>query len=160
MKPAKQREFRWQPTRSCPHGYWGLFLIALLSGLLAAATLWGPGIINTRGGGDSPFLIQRTLSMAENLADGAFPPRWMPHAAYDLGYPFFNHYAALPYYLSGGLTALGMNVLTAIQVTQTLGFLLAALAMAQWARRIYRRPAAQALAVIAYTFEPFHLVNV
>lgn len=135
-------------------------VFAILCGLVAAAPLWGAGMINTRGGGDSPFLLQRTLGMAENLAHGIIPPRWMSHAAYDLGYPFFNHYAALPYYLSGGLTLLGLDSLWAIQTTQTLGFVLAALTMALWARRLYRSRASRLLATVAYTFAPFHLVNV
>ena len=78
----------------------------IVIGLLAAAPLWGTGMVNTRGGGDSPFLLQRTVDMAESLRSGIFPVRWMSHAAYDLGYPFFNHYAALPFYVSGALTAL------------------------------------------------------
>ncbi|MEA3397343.1 MAG: 6-pyruvoyl-tetrahydropterin synthase-related protein, partial [Chloroflexota bacterium] len=135
-------------------------ICALLLALLAAAPLWGPGMVNTRGGGDSPFLLQRTLDMAENLRHGIFPARWMAHAAYDLGCPFFNHYAALPYYLSGGLTAAGISPLLAIQFTQTLGFVLAALAMALWARRLYTGHAAVLLATVAYTCAPFHLVNV
>ncbi|MCD6285467.1 MAG: hypothetical protein J7M39_06095 [Anaerolineae bacterium] len=134
--------------------------LVVIFALVAAAPLWGPGIVNTRGGGDSPFLIQRTLEMADNLVHGIFPPRWMGHAAYDLGYPFFNHYAALPYTISGGLTALGINPLSAIQATQTLGFILAALTMHLWSRRIYQSHAAHIIAVVAYTFAPFHLVNV
>ena len=136
------------------------YAMLLLLPLLAAFPLWGPGMVNTRGGGDSPFLLQRTLDMADNLRHGIFPVRWMAHAAYDLGYPFFNHYAALPFYLSGGLTALGFSPILAIQATQTLGFVLAALTVALWARRVYRKPQATLLAVAAYTFAPFHLVNV
>lgn len=135
-------------------------LCPLLCGLLAAAPLWGPGIIATRGGGDSPFLLQRTMDMAESLRAGIFPVRWMSHAAYDLGYPFFSYYAALPYYMSGALTALGLNLLTAIQTTQTLGFILAALSASLWARRLLHGSAARMLLVTAYTFAPFHLVNV
>ncbi len=136
------------------------YALLLLLPLLAAFPLWGPGMVNTRGGGDSPFLLQRTLDVAASLQHGIFPPRWMAHAAYDLGYPFFNHYAALPYYLSGALTALGFSPILAIQATQTLGFLLAALAMGLWARRVYHSRVAVLLAVAAYTCAPFHLVNV
>lgn len=134
--------------------------VLLLLPLLAAFPLWGPGMVNTRGGGDSPFLLQRTLDMADNLRHGIFPVRWMAHAAYDLGYPFFNHYAALPFYLSGGLVVLGFSPILAVQATQTLGFVLAALTVALWAWRVYRKPQATLLAVAAYTFAPFHLVNV
>ncbi len=133
--------------------------IILLLALIAAIPLWGPGLVNTRGGGDSPFLLQRTLDMAENLRYGTIPVRWMSHAAYDLGYPFFNHYAALPYYLSGGLTVLGVPPLIAIQATQTLGLILSALTMALWAYRIHKHRFGVLVSVAAYVFAPFHLVN-
>ena len=100
-------------------------------------------MVNTRGGGDSPFLLQRTLDMAENLRHGIFPPRWMAHAAYDLGYPFFSHYAALPYVLSGGLTALGLGPILAIQATQTFGFVLAALTIHTNSPRAKNAPGAR-----------------
>jgi hypothetical protein len=132
----------------------------LLVALLAAAPLWGPGMVNTRGGGDSPFLLQRTHQMAENLRAGVFPVRWMPDAAYGYGYPFFNYYAALPYYLTGGLTLLGLNILAAIKLVQTAGFVAAALAMYAWMGTLTQRRWAAWLAAVAYTVVPFHLVNV
>jgi hypothetical protein len=136
-------------------------LILLLAVALAAAVpLWGPGIVNTRGGGDSPFLLQRVHQMAVNLRAGVFPVRWMPDAAYGLGYPFFSYYAALPYYLAGLLVVGGLDILTAIKITQTLGFLAAALAMYGWMRCLNPRPWAAWLGAVAYTVAPFHLVNV
>ncbi len=140
----------------------------LLVALLAAAPLWGvtpsglegPGMVNTRGGGDSPFLLQRTHQMAVNLRAGVFPVRWMPDAAYGLGYPFFNYYAALPYYLAAGLTLIGVDILTALKLTQTLGFIAAALAMYGWMRTLTKGRWTAWLAAVAYTVAPFHLVNV
>lgn len=139
-----------------------LLAILLLAVALAMAKplWWVPGIVNTRGGGDSPFLLQRVHQMAANLRAGVFPVRWMPDAAYGMGYPFFSYYAALPYYLAGLLTLLGADILTAVKLTQTLGFLLAALAMYGWMRRRARSPWAAWLAAVGYTAAPFHLVNV
>jgi hypothetical protein len=136
------------------------FASLILIALLAAAALWGPGIVNTRGGGDSPFLLQRTHQMVENLREGIFPARWMPDAAYGLGYPFFNYYAALPYYLAGGLVLVGLNILTALKLVQTLGFVAAALGMYGWMRGMTRNRWAAWLAAVAYTVAPFHLINV
>jgi hypothetical protein len=135
---------------------WALLAVALL----ASAPLWGPGMVNTRGGGDSPFLLQRTHQLAANLRAGVFPVRWMPDAAYGLGYPFFNYYSALPYYLAGALNLLGFDLLTAIKLTQTLGFLLAALAMYGWVNHLWGRRDVAWLAAAAYSVAPFHLVNV
>ena len=72
-------------------------LLALAISLIAALPLlMGPGILNTRAGGDSLFLVQRTQQLVESLRGGDLPARWMPDGAYGLGYPFFEFYAALP----------------------------------------------------------------
>jgi len=134
---------------------------ALLFALLAAWPLVnGPGLVNTRAGGDSPFLLVRVQQLVEVLRAGGFPPRWMPDAAYGLGYPFFNHYAALPYYLAAALKFLGLGYLAAIQLTQAFGFLAAALGMYALVRHLTHSPASAFLAAVAYTYAPFHLVNV
>jgi hypothetical protein len=132
----------------------------LLLTLIVAGPLWGPGLLNTRGGGDSPFLLLRTHQLAANLRAGVFPVRWMPAAAYGFGYPFFSYYAALPYYLAAGFTLIGLDILSAIKLTQTLFLAAAALGMYGWARRTLRSQAGGWLAAVAYTFAPFHLVNV
>jgi hypothetical protein len=135
-------------------------MLFLAVALAASVPLWGPGIVNTRGGGDSPFLLQRVHQMAANLRAGVFPVRWMPDAAYGLGYPFFSYYAALPYYLAGLLVVIGLDILTAIKITQTLGFLAAALAMYGWMRRLTANRWGAWLGAVGYTVAPFHLVNV
>jgi hypothetical protein len=132
----------------------------ILVALLVAAPLWGSGMVNTRGGGDSPFLLQRTHQMVVNLRAGSFPVRWMPDAAYGLGYPFFSYYAGLPYYLAGSLVLVGLDILTAIKLTQTLGFVAAVLAMYGWMSGVTKNRWAAWLAAVAYTVAPFHLVNV
>jgi hypothetical protein len=132
----------------------------LLLALIAAGPLWGPGLLNTRGGGDSPFNLLRVHQLAANLRAGVFPARWMPDAAYGLGYPFFSYYAALPYYLAAGLTLIGADILSATKLTQTLFFAAAAVGMYGWARRALRSRAGGWLAAAAYTVAPYHLVNV
>ncbi|MFN2272233.1 MAG: 6-pyruvoyl-tetrahydropterin synthase-related protein [Anaerolineae bacterium] len=132
----------------------------LILALAAAGPLWGPGLLNTRGGGDSPFNLLRVHQLAANLRAGVFPARWMPDAAYGLGYPFFNHYAALPYYLAAGLTVIGVDILSAIKLTQTIFFAAAAAGMYGWAHRALRSRAGGWLAAAAYTVAPYHLVNV
>ncbi len=134
-------------------------LLPLLFALAAAAPLWGAGMVETRGGGDSPFLLWRVAEMTDALRAGLFPVRWMPDAACGLGYPFFNYYAALPYYLAAALHGLGLPILVAIQAVQTLGLILAALTFGRWVAGHLRSPWARTLAVAAYTFAPFHLVN-
>ncbi len=147
---------RLSPFPSLP-----FLLIALALSLLATLPLLiGPGIVNTRAGGDSPFLVQRVQQLTQNLRAGVFPARWMPEGAYGLGYPFFDFYAAAPYYLAALLDMAGCGVLWAIKLTQALGFVLAGAMMFLLARQLGAGRGAALAASAVYTFAPFHLVNV
>src|SRR5512136_3489521 len=136
-------------------------LTLLLLALLAAVPLWtGPGLVNTRGGGDSPFLFFRLQQLMANLREGVFHVRWMPDAAYGLGYPFFNFYASLPYYFAAIFNLIGFDLLVSIKIVQTLGFVFAGFALYGWVRRHFTIRWAAWLAAIAYVYAPFHFVNV
>lgn len=134
---------------------------ALLIALIAAVPLWQNGaLLNTRGGGDSPFLLQRVQQLVTALAGGHFPVRWMPDAAYGYGYPFFNYYAPLSIYVAAFFRFLSAPFTTAIQLSQVAAFLFAAWGTWRLARRWLGDDWAALLASAAYTLAPFHLVNV
>jgi hypothetical protein len=136
----------------------------LLSLLIAVAAAWPaiaePGLLNTRGGGDSPFLLQRLHQLTAALLDGHFPVRWMPDANYGYGYPFYNYYAPLSIYIAAFFRLIGFAFVRAIQLAQLAGFLAAGYAMFVLGRRWLGTPQAGFLASAAYTLAPFHLVNV
>jgi hypothetical protein len=138
----------------------GLLLALSLSLIACLPLLAGDGPINTRGGGDSPFLLMRLHQLVANLRAGIFPARWMPDAAYGLGYPFFSFYASLPYYVAALFKLLGFGFIWSIKLTQALGFIAAAASMYLLAKRLFRREASAILAAVAYTYAPYHLVNV
>ena len=119
-----------------------------------------PGLINTRGGGDSPFLLQRLQQRETAVLQGHFPVRWMPDANYGYGYPFFNYYAPLSIYITLLFRFIGFSYVQAIQVSQLAGFLVAAWGMFALARRWFKNEWAGLLAAAAYTIAPFHMVNV
>ena len=136
-------------------------LIALLLGTVACLPLLlAPGLVSTRAGGDSPFLLVRLQQMVVALRGGAFPVRWMPDAAYGLGYPFFNYYAPLPYYLAALFHFGGLGTIGALKLTQIMGFLAATASMYLLARDLLGDERGAFLASLAYTYAPFHLVNV
>ena len=136
---------------------WILALGCALAAVLPALAVHG--LWATRAAGDSPFLLQRTFEMAAALGDGHFPVRWMPDAAYGLGYPFWNYYAPLAYLVSGLLALLGAGIIGGIKVTVLLAFLAAAAGAYRLAERTWRSRPAALVAAAAYTFAPFHLVN-
>ncbi len=135
-------------------------LVATVS-LVAAVPLWlGPGMVNTRSGGDSPFLLVRVHQLVASIQSGAFPARWMPNAAYGLGFPFFQFYASLPYYIAAAFKLMGFGYIASIQMAQTLGFVLAALAIYGYGRELRFGRWASFAAAVAYSFAPFHMVNI
>jgi hypothetical protein len=143
-----------QWLRPAPLAALTIALLAFLPALLV------PGLVATRAGGDSPFLLQRTQQMAEALAAYHFPARWMPEGAFGLGYPFWNFYAPLSYLFAGLVALLGSGVVGAIKVVQLAAFLFAAAGMFRLAERVWGGPWSGFLGSAAYTLAPYHLVNV
>lgn len=136
-------------------------LLALLVATVAAwPVLAQPGILNTRGGGDSPFLLQRLQQLETAVLDGHFPARWMPDANYGYGYPFYNFYAPLSVYIALLFRGIGFSYVRAIHLAQLAGFLVAAAGMFLLARRWLGSDRGGWLAAVAYTVAPFHMVNV
>lgn len=135
---------------------------AVLLAVCAAAwpLLSDGGLLNTRGGGDSPFLLQRLHQLVTALRDGHFPVRWMPDANYGSGYPFYNYYAPLSIYVAALFRLLGFGYVHAIQLAQGVGFLIAAWAVFRLATRWLANEWAGLLAAVAYSVAPFHMVNV
>src|SRR3990172_4216282 len=57
--------------------------------------------------------VERVFQMTKSISDGQFPVRWVDDLGYGYGYPIFNFYAPLPYYIGGAIYALGATGLTA-----------------------------------------------
>jgi hypothetical protein len=136
-------------------------ILAVTAAIIAAWPLISqPGLVNTRGGGDSPFLLQRLQQLEVALRDGHFPVRWMPDANYGFGYPFYNFYAPLSIYVALLFRFLGSSYVHALELAQVAGFVVGAWGMYVLAQRWYRHQWAALLASVAYTTAPFHMVNI
>ncbi len=146
------------PPRSRSWLFWAVTLLVV--GVAAYPLLAGNGMLNTRGGGDSPFLLQRVQQLVTAVSDGHFPVRWMGDANYGYGYPFYNFYAPLSIYIAAFFKFLGFTFVQAIQLAQLAGFVVAAAGMFLLARRWFGNEWSALLAAIAYTVAPFHMVNV
>lgn len=132
--------------------------------VIAVAAAWPvlaePGLLNTRGGGDSPFLLQRLHQLETAVRDGHFPVRWMPDANYGYGYPFYNFYAPLSIYITLIFRLIGFSYVRAVHLSQLAGFITAALGSYALARRWFKSEWAGVVTAAAYTIAPFHMVNV
>jgi hypothetical protein len=143
------------------HRSWPFLAAVILIALVAAwPAVSQPGLLNTRGGGDSPFLLQRLHQLVTAVADGHFPARWMPDANYGYGYPFYNFYAPLSLYIATVFRELGFSFVRAIHMAHIAGFVVAGLGMYALGRNWLGSRWAGVLAAAAYTLAPFHMVNV
>ncbi len=134
--------------------------VLLVAFIAAWPAMAQPGLLNTRGGGDSPFLLQRLHQLMAALAGGHFPARWMPDANYGYGYPFYNFYAPLSIYIAALFRFLGFSFVRAIHLAQLAGFVVAGLGMFHLGQRWLGSRWGGLLAAVAYTVAPFHMVNV
>src|SRR5258708_11735567 len=75
----------------------GVIAWILLAAALAIYPLLPPGIPSTA---DGPLHLIRGVEFDTVLRTGVLYPRWAPDLAYGYGYPLFNFYAPLFYYLT------------------------------------------------------------
>ncbi len=128
----------------------GLGLACLLS-LFAFYPLLQPGLPNTA---DGALHLYRTVELDQCWQDGVYYPRWAPDLFLGYGYPIFNFYAPLLYYLAEVLHVLGFSFQGALKAIQVGAFLLYGLGMYVFAREITgRKPAL--LAAAAYVYAPY-----
>src|SRR3990170_1206496 len=79
--------------------------------------------------------VSRVYEMAKALKDGMFPVRWVADLGYGYGYPIFNFYAPLAYYVGGFFTLLGFYALISTKIMMILGILLSGVFMYLLARK-------------------------
>jgi hypothetical protein len=104
---------------------------------------------------DAELHIYRTAELAHLLRGGALYPRWAPDFYFGYGYPIFNYYAPLVYYLGAALSFLpGVDVVLAVRGVFVIGLLAAGTGMFAFARRHWGARAG-VVAAAAYVYAPY-----
>ena len=103
--------------------------------------------------------ILRTLLVERALAAGEWFPRYFPELAYGFGAPLLNYYAPLTYYLTAALSATGIGLSYAFQLTLAISLVAGALGAATWAGAQYGEKARLPAAVL-WAAAPYTLFNV
>jgi len=100
----------------------------------------------------------RIYLMAQALQDGQFPVRWVQYLGYGYGYPIFNFYAPLPYYMGSVPIFLGFDAVDSAKIL--FGFLTAGafITMFILLKQFVKTPPAIVGASI-YLLFPYHAVN-
>lgn len=102
--------------------------------------------------------VARVVVMGRALRQGQFPVRWVSDLGYGYGYPIFNFYGPLPYYVGGVLYALGLTGLTATKIMMGVGLVAAGVTMYAAVADV-AGVSAGILASLFYMFAPYHGVQ-
>lgn len=104
---------------------------------------------------DAELHIYRLAELSRLVQGGQFYPRWAPNFYYGYGYPIFNYYAPLTYYVSLlWLLLPGVTVAAAAKITLCLGLIGAGLSMYALVRDGWGRVAGW-IAAALYVYAPY-----
>ncbi len=102
--------------------------------------------------------VARVVVMGRALRQGQFPVRWVTDLGYGYGYPIFNFYGPLPYYVGGFFYALGLSGLVATKIMMAVGLVFAGVSMYLVLAEIIGISGG-ILAAVLYMFAPYHAVQ-
>jgi hypothetical protein len=131
---------------------WGLWLAVALAFVAAWPFLARPGLPHQT---DAELHVYRAAELGHTLRNGALYPRWAPDLYYGYGYPIFNYYAPLTYYLANALDVVpGVDIVSGVKGVFVLGLLAASVGAYLLGRELFG-PAPGVVAAAAITFSPY-----
>lgn len=131
--------------------------LALLS-LLTLVPLLNPGYF--WGAHDARHSVYFLFEFDRVFTDGVLYPRWFPDMTYGYGYPLFNIYGPLAFYIGEFFHLLGFDFVTSVKIVFSLAWVLSGLAMYGFVKRIFEHRGAAFIAGLLYVFMPYHLIDV
>lgn len=141
---------------------WLIPLILFLATLIATIPLWRvPAPFYFLD--DGYLHLFRVFQFDAVLRQGVWYPRWAPDLAYGYGYPLFNYYPPLAYFVTEILHLLSFSFPDAIKATFVIVIFIGATGAFSLGRDLFRDDAhpdwAGALVAIAYVFFPYFLID-
>ena len=137
-------------------GRLGPFLAVIALSLVAARPILGPSLPCST---DGPFHLLRLTQLEHLLDQGIIYSRWAPDMALGYGYPLFNFYAPLSYYLAAAVSRLGFGLNLGLLVTFALNIIGSGVAAYLLARDHFSRRAAL-VAAVAYAYASYQAYDV
>ncbi len=100
----------------------------------------------------------RIYEMDQCFKDGQLPCRWVPDLGGGYGYPLFNYYAPLPYYIGELAFLLTGNLFIAAKFIFALPLILSYIFMYLFASKLWEKVGGS-LSAIFYIYAPYHALN-
>src|SRR3972149_8446869 len=106
---------------------------------------------------DEPH-IANLFEMVRALGSGQIPPRWAPDMSFEFGYPLFNFYYVLPYYLGSLVYFLTHSLIFSLKFVFFMSVPLSGVFMYLWLKK-HTDSWAALLGSILYIFTPYRAVD-
>ena len=129
-----------------------LFLILLFS-IIITWPLFVPGFFFHH----DDLQVMRIFEMKKCFEDLQIPCRWVPDMGYGNGFPLFNYYSALPYYIGAALS-FGLGFVNAAKALFFIPLVLGGVAMFFLGQKLFGKEAGF-LAGILYLFAPYRALD-
>lgn len=133
--------------------YWPL-IICLVAVCFVIWPLFMPGYFSHH----DDLQVMRIFEMRRCIVDLQIPCRWVPDMGYGNGYPLFNYYAVLPYYI-GAITSFILGYIVSAKLLFAIPLFVGSISMFLLAKKLFGvYPAI--LASILYTYAPYRALDI
>ncbi len=109
--------------------------------------------------GDGILHVYRLAHLQRAVVNGDLYPRWLPDLALGHGFPLFNYYAPLSYYIALPFTWVTTTE-TSLRLSYILALCVTGLATYTWSRRIWQLETAALLSSLVAVYSPYILYNI
>lgn len=130
-------------------------ILALLLCFWAVKSLFVPGFFPIH----DDEQIARLFDLDQALKAWHIPPRIAPNLGFGYGYPFFNFYPPLAYYIAEVFKIIGFSYIGSVKLMIGLGFILGSFFMYLLSKEFFGKLGGLISAVF-YTYAPYHAVDV
>jgi len=101
----------------------------------------------------------RIMEFSENLKNFQIPPRIAPHFSFNLGFPVFNFYSPLAYWVGSFFYLLGLSAIGSLKITFFLALLVGFVGMYLFLKEFFRF-LASLLGAVLYVTSPWVAVEI
>lgn len=130
-------------------------LTILMLSIITTLPLFKSGFFNIH----DDTQVQRVHEMKVALSDGMFPVRWVPDLGYGYGYPIFNFYGPIPYYIGALFSFIGFDALAATKIMISIAVIGSAFAMYILAKEFWGKIGGLVAAAF-YVYAPYHALDI
>src|SRR3989344_7190058 len=133
------------------------FWISLIILLTAPSftTLLQPGYF----GHHDDLQIFRIYQMDKCFKDGQIPCRWVPDMGFGYGYPLFNYYPVMPYFLGEFIHLFGFSLIVSVKILAILSLLISGITMFLLGRFLWGNLGGLVSSMF-FVYAPYHAVDI